>query len=59
LSAAGWFITSMVLCLIGAYVSLLTVTPYKARNAFVAIGFVLGIFVGVTFLFLDALHANQ
>lgn len=42
MSAIIWFLISMVLCVVGAYVAVFAVTTRKAMNAWVSVTFLMG-----------------
>jgi len=49
-SAILLLLISMLLCVIGAYVSVFAVTTYKNLNAWVSVSFLFGAMVNVTYL---------
>lgn len=47
MSTAAWFFASAVMCLIGAYVAVFTVTTHKGLHGWVAFSFMIGAFMNI------------
>lgn len=58
MTADGWFLISMMLCLIGACTSIFAVSTRKALNIWVALGFGAGALLNALILFITTVRPH-